>query len=101
MSTLVPIQDLEMTRKIVLKHLKGYRAKIYLYGSQAKGKAYRSSDIDVAVLPLQPVPGWVLSEIREDLEESDILYPVDLVDLSKADDKFRQRVKKEGILWKG
>jgi len=97
----IPTQDLETTRKIVLKHLKGYRARVYLFGSQAKGKVYRSSDIDVAVLPLQPVPTWVFSEIREDLEESDVLYPLDLVDLSETDEKFKQRVKKEGILWKG
>ncbi|HLO15656.1 MAG TPA: nucleotidyltransferase domain-containing protein [Anaerolineales bacterium] len=93
-------RDLETTRKIVLKHLIGYHAKVYLFGSQAKGKAYRSSDIDVAILPLHPFPTQVLSEIREDLDESDILYPVDLVDLSETDEKFRQRVQKEGTLWK-
>jgi len=100
-STLTKIQsnDLKTVRRIVLKGLKGYRAKVYLFGSRATGAAYRYSDIDVAVLPLEPIPGIVFSNIREALEESDVLYSVDLVDLSEADEKLRQRVLKEGVLW--
>lgn len=92
--------DLQTVRKIVCERLKEYKVKVYLFGSQAAGKTYRSSDIDVAVLPLQPVPGWVFAEIRDALEESDALYPVDLVNLSDADEAFRQRVMREGVVWK-
>jgi len=91
--------DLDLVRQIVLGRLKSYNVRVYLFGSRAAGKARRLSDIDVAVLPLQPVPRYIFSEIRETLEESDVLYPVDLVDLSEADEKIRQRVLKEGILW--
>jgi len=93
-------RDLETTRKIVLKHLKGYRAKVYLFGSQATGKAYRYSDIDVAVLPLQKLPELTFFNIRAALEESDVIHNVDVVDLSEADEKLRKRVEKEGVLWK-
>jgi predicted nucleotidyltransferase len=61
----------------------------------------RTSDIDVAVLPLEPFPSGLLSEIREALEESRVLYPVELVDLSTTTPEFRDRVLKEGILWSG
>ncbi len=100
MATSVMTHDLETVRKIVSKRFKGYKVKVYLFGSRATGKARRFSDIDVAVMPLDPVPGWIFSETREDLEESDILYSVDLVNLSETDAKFRERVLKEGILWK-
>jgi len=93
-------RDLETTRKIVLKHLKGYRAKVYLFGSQATGKAYQYSDIDVAVLPLQKLPELTFFNIRAALEESDVIHNVDVVDLSEADEKLRKRVEKEGVLWK-
>jgi len=93
-------RDLETTRKIVLKHLKGYRAKVYLFGSQATGKAYRYSDIDVAILPLQKLPELTFFNIREALEESDVIRNVDVVNLSEADEKLRKRVEKEGVLWK-
>ena len=52
-----------------------------------------------AILPLEPLPLWVLSEIREHLEESQILARVDLVDLSMTDPDFRQRVTQEGVAW--
>lgn len=78
MTTPVLIHDLETVRKIVLKHLKGYRAKVYLVGSQATGEARPKSDIDVAVLPLQPLPDLLFFNIRESLEESDVVRNVDL-----------------------
>lgn len=94
-----PKTDLDLAKQIVLSRLAGYSAKVYLFGSQATGHADRVSDIDIAILPLQPISPWVFAEIREALEESPILYPVDVVDLSETDLRFRQRVFKEGILW--
>jgi predicted nucleotidyltransferase len=95
-----PNIDLDLAKRIVLDRLAGFSAKVYLFGSQATGYAGRISDIDIAILPLQPIPLWVFAELREALEESPILYPVDVVDLSETDLHFRQRVFKEGIVWK-
>lgn len=100
LNTPVLTHDLESTKRIVLEHLKAFRAKVYLFGSQATGKAHLYSDIDVAILPLQPLPILALPEIREKLEESDILRTVDVLDLTETDESFRQRVEKEGVLWK-
>ncbi len=99
MATPVLTRELEFVRKTVLEHLRGYRARVYLFGSQATGKAYRFSDIDVAILPLQPLPVSLFSNIREALEESNVVRSVDIVNLEEADEAFRQRVLKEGILW--
>lgn len=99
MSSTVLARDLETVREILLHHLKGYKARVYLFGSQATGKATRYSDIDVAVLPLEPVPDLVFFNIREALEESDVIRSVDLVNLQEAGDRLRKRVSKEGILW--
>ena len=90
---------LEEVRRIVLDGLGGYRANVYLFGSWAKGSASRVSDIDVAVMPLEPLPSGLLAGIRERLEESRVLHPVELVDLSRAGPEFRRRVEAEGIPW--
>lgn len=90
---------LEEMQRIILSGLQGYNVKVYLFGSVAQGKTGRSSDIDVAILPMEPLPAGVLSAIRETLEESRIPYTVDLVDLSQADVNFSNRVIKEGLLW--
>jgi predicted nucleotidyltransferase len=100
MNTPVLIYDLDATRKIVLARLRDYRARVYLFGSQATGKARVYSDIDVAVLPLQKLPISIFSEIHEELEESDIVRTVDVVDLTEADESFCQRVEREGIIWR-
>ena len=101
MVTPILTHDLQTARKIVLRHLKGRRARVYLFGSQATGKARLYSDIDVAILPLQSMPVQTLSDIREELEESDVVRIVDVIDLTDTDAAFRQRVEREGVLWKG
>ena len=93
--------DLDEVRRIVEEGLRDHPAQIYLFGSWAKGSATRTSDIDVGVLPLKRLPGGVLSDIREALEESLVVYPVDLVDLSETAAQFRDIVLREGILWNG
>jgi predicted nucleotidyltransferase len=93
-------QSLDLARKVILNGLKGYRAKVYLFGSRAVGKAQRYSDIDVAILPLELIPGTVFSNIREALDESNLLYDVDVVNLEEVSSEFRERVFQEGVPWK-
>ena len=84
---------------MVLEGLAEYAVRVYLFGSHARGTATRTSDVDVAILPLEPLPLWVLSVLRGELEESQILPRVDLVDLSMTNPAFRERVMQEGIVW--
>jgi len=93
------VADLAGIRRIVLEGLAGRKVRVYLFGSWARGVATRTSDVDVAVLPLEPLPAGLLSAVREALEESAVPYTVDLVDLSQTDPAFRARVLEEGVLW--
>jgi hypothetical protein len=52
-------------------------------------------------MPSEPLPAGLLPEIEEALENSLSLYPVDLVDLTNASEKFRSRVLAGGISWTG
>ena len=90
---------LEQVREIIINRLKGYEIELFLFGSQTRGESSQPSDIDVGVLPKQPLPQNLLSEIREELEESNIPYPVELIYLSKVSHKFARNVKEEGIPW--
>lgn len=74
---------------------------MYLFGSWARGQATAHSDIDIAVEPHRPLPAGVLADLRDLFEESHIPYRVEVVDLSKVDPCFRERVLKEGIRWNG
>jgi predicted nucleotidyltransferase len=101
MNQAINIQDdLIEARRIILHFFRDYQVKIYLFGSLAKGTSHQLSDIDIAILPEEPIPFGLISEIRLALEDSNILATVDLVDLTTASRALHDRVLKEGILWK-
>jgi predicted nucleotidyltransferase len=66
-------RNLEETRRLVLRRLEGLPVDVYLFGSWARGEAGRTSDIDIAILSDQPLPVRLLSELREELDESSVL----------------------------
>jgi predicted nucleotidyltransferase len=72
-------------------------ARIYLFGSRARGDASGYSDIDIAVESRAPITSQ-LSRARFAIEESLIPYKVDLVDLSKAP-YLKKIIEEEGIVW--
>ncbi|MGF1612474.1 MAG: nucleotidyltransferase family protein [Gammaproteobacteria bacterium] len=94
-----PEWDLAEARRIVLSKLRGYRAQVFLFGSRASGGAGCYSDIDIGILPGEALPVGLLAELREALEESRIIYAVDVIDLSEVSDIFRSRVICEGVRW--
>jgi len=48
---------------------------------------------------LKPLPSGLLLEIGEALDQSQVLYPVELVDLTTASEAIREKVASEGIPW--
>lgn len=89
-------------KKLVLSHMSGYKARVYLFGSYARGEARPSSDVDIAILPLESsFTSQVIVDLKDKLEESTIPYFVDVVDLSKVDPNFKKQILSEAILWKG
>ncbi len=94
--------SLEQEREAVLEalrpYLQGLGVRLYLFGSGAKGRLWRGSDLDLALLSPTPL-AHLLPLLREALEEAPIVHRVDLVDLSEVDPDFRARVLEEGVLW--
>ncbi|MEK7611679.1 MAG: nucleotidyltransferase domain-containing protein [Patescibacteria group bacterium] len=86
-------------KKIVLKHLpsEGYQA--FLFGSRSDGTAKAWSDWDIGLLGPEPVPAKLLAEIEEELEDSEIPFLVEVVDLVETSPKFRAMALKKAELW--
>lgn len=76
------------------------RAKIYLFGSRARGKFAQWSDIDLALDTGFPIKNVDLDEVKSVLEGTNIPYKVDVVDLHFISKDMRESIEKEGILWK-
>ena len=103
MTNLSPSLDayLPEVKKLVLSVLAPYPVQVYLFGSYARGDYRISSDVDIAVAGAEALPAGMLAELRDSLEESNLPYRVDLIDLNDAGESFRSRVLEEGILWIG
>lgn len=43
--------ELERIRQLVCETLEGYQARIYLFGSHARGEAHRFSDVELLSFP--------------------------------------------------
>jgi predicted nucleotidyltransferase len=92
--------DLAQIKAILVRALGGKPCRVYLFGSRATGTAQPASDFDVAVLANEDI-SRELSAARDMLEESNIPFKVDVVDLRLAAPAFRQAVQAEGaLLWK-
>lgn len=89
--------SLDEIRRITADVLDGLAAQVYLFGSWARGEARRTSDIDIAVLLPSAANRTVIAEIKARLDESNIPYHVDVVDLRYVTDVFRERVLRDGI----
>lgn len=90
---------LQKAKKIVLEAFTHQDVQIYLFGSWARYEQKRSSDIDIAIEGKTDISASV-RKVREQLEESTIPFRFDVVDMAFASENLKQRIRKEGILWK-
>ena len=74
-------------------------AEILLYGSRARGDNYPFSDVDIAVLPKGKIGNKKITFLKEKIEESNIPYKVEIINLRETSDEFRDEVLKEAIVW--
>ena len=90
---------LQQVKAVVETVTKQANVRVYLFGSWVRGEERVTSDIDLAIEGEDA--SEKVMEVREALEESDIPYRVDVVNLMEASPELLANVRKEGILWKG
>ncbi len=81
--------------EIIGKHLDFNNYRIFFFGSRISGKGDERSDIDVGIEGSKPVPFSIMSRIQEEIEELPILYKIEVVDFTGADEKFKKVAKKD------
>lgn len=75
-------------------------ARIYLYGSRARGTNSPLSDIDIAVDTGKKMSIIELGEIKSVLEGTNILYKMDVVDYNNINKEMKKAIDSEKIIWK-
>jgi predicted nucleotidyltransferase len=89
----IEADHLEMVLAILKKHLPD--REVWVFGSRAKGKAKRYSDIDLCVIGDAPLSLTELAGLSDDFSESDLPYKVDVVDWATTSDSFREIIKRD------
>ena len=87
------IDSIQSLRKFLIEYFKNRDVNIYLFGSRARGEEKRYSDIDIAISSKEDLK-YDIVKLKEIIEESNLIYKVDLVELKKV--KF---LNKEMIKW--
>lgn len=76
-------------------------AKIYLFGSRARGSYTQGSDVDIALDAGQKIePSWRTGEARDAIGELFIPFRVDVLDIHRVEEKMRQHIMEHKIIWK-
>jgi uncharacterized protein len=87
-------------KEIIIKIIKKYipESKIYLFGSRARKTHSEGADIDLAVDTEKQIDFHLIEKIKDEIENKNIPFFVDIVDLQRADENFKSEVKRDGIL---
>jgi len=70
------------------------KADVFIFGSSVRAKHFH--DIDVGIIGGKSDD---ISLLKEDFEESQFPYTVDIVDFSDVDDSFRKKVFNTPMVW--
>lgn len=71
--------------------------RVILFGSRAKGKAHKGSDIDIALEGCS-VTARQLRKLKEAVDDVSGLYSVDIIVLEKTDEAFKNIVNDTGVI---
>jgi len=82
--------------EILKRILNKYPYQFYAYGSRTKGTAHKYSDLDICYR--EEIPLITISQIREELAESDLPFVVELVNWRHMRPKFRELISSDLVL---
>jgi len=80
-----------LVRDILAEHLPP-EVRVWVFGSRATGRAWRYSDLDLAIDAGRRLTLDELAILAEAFSESDLPYKVDVVDWHAIDDRFRELI---------
>lgn len=81
--------------KIIMDILKKYPYKFYVFGSRARHDAKKNSDLDLGFF--DNISFDIFVKIKNEFEESNFPFLVDLVNFSKADPVFFKLIESDLI----
>ena len=87
-------------KELIIDFLKYDNVKVVLFGSRARGDNYISSDVDIGIIPQEKFAKNKITLLKENVENLNIPYKVEIVDFSEVSESFRKKSLKEAMVWK-
>ncbi len=82
---------LKIVRDILQRHVP--KCEVRAFGSRVTGKAWRYSDLDLAIVGEQKLDWSVMASLREAFEASDLTI---IIDWRSTSDRFKQIIIRDG-----
>lgn len=84
-------------KQIIYHSLDKKKYKAFIFGSRVIGRARKFSDIDIGIMGKKSLEENILSKLKQEFEDSDIPYTVDIVDFSCLSPRFTKEAGKQII----
>ncbi len=84
----VPSQYLEIILKILRKNIPGLEVRAF--GSRITGTIKDYSDLDLVIVDKEKLSDEIFYALKEDFEESDLPFRVDVLDWNRISDEFKK-----------
>jgi predicted nucleotidyltransferase len=72
-------------------------ARIFLFGSRAKGDAGATSDFDIAIDVGSKISLGVVARIKDEIDELRTLKSIDIIDLNRINPEFKTIIRTSGV----
>lgn len=84
-------EQLEIIKRILRKYFP--EEEIRVFGSRYQHTNKEYSDVDIAIVGKKKIEIQTYSKVKEELEESDLKYQVDLIDWETISEEFRKIIE--------
>ena len=82
----IPKKELRTVKIILRKHLPN--CEIRAFGSRVADTAKPYSDLDLAIVGIEKLPLTTIFSVKEEFQESNIPFRVDIIDWNRISDSF-------------
>lgn len=84
-------------KQIIYHSLDKKKYKAFIFGSRVIGRARKFSDIDIGIMGKRSLGEDILVKLKQDFEDSDIPYTVDVIDFSTVSSRFTKEAGRQII----
>jgi predicted nucleotidyltransferase len=92
--------DLLLLKRYLIDYFRDENISLLLFGSRARVDHATNSDIDIGIIPHQPLDPKKLTLLREWIENQNIPQKVELVDFSLVSEQFKEQALEDAEWWK-